>query len=80
MSSHDLRRAVVVDVTCEEQRFLVAGSVGCQALQLGHESLGDVVEVEFHVDVERLLLLFGQYVVVDVLLEAAAELGYVFLL
>ena len=80
MAAYDFRRAVVVDVAGQEERFLVAWSVGCQPLQLGHESLGDVVEVEFHVDVECLLLLFGQYVVVDVLLEAAAELGYVFLL
>ena len=52
----------------------------CQLLQLVQQALVDVVEVQLHVDVQRLLCLFGHDVSGDVLLEPTSEFGDILLL
>ena len=79
MATHHLGGAIVVDIARKEQGLLVGRTVGSQLLQLVEQSLVDVVEVELHVDVQRLLRLFGHDMVADIFLETAAELGDVFL-
>ena len=77
LSAHHLGGAVVVDVAGAEQGLGVVRAVGRKLLQVVVHLLGDVLEVNHLLNVEHGLSLFGQDVLVDILLETATELGNV---
>ena len=79
MATYHLRCAKVIDVARNEKWFAIAWSMRCQTLQLIEQSLINLLEVELHIDVERLLGLLRQDVVTDILLETTTELRDVFL-
>ena len=53
--------------------------MGSQLFQFVEQALVNLVEVNLHVDIQRLLCLFGHDMRADELLEAATELGNVLL-
>ena len=75
LATHHLGSAVVVDIAGAEQGLGVVGPVRCKLLQVVVQLLGDVLEVDYLLNVERGLSLFGQDMLVDILLETATELG-----
>ncbi len=75
MASYHLAGAVVEDVTRQEQRLAVARAMGGQSLQFAEQSLVNLMKVQLLVDVQRLLSLFGQYVVADILLKTPENGG-----
>ena len=74
LASYNLARAVVVYVCRAEERLGVAGSERREPFQVVMQFLRYVAEVDFGVDVEHRLCLFGLYVLVYISLESVAEL------
>ena len=74
LTAYDLRGAVVVDIAGTEIGLGIVRSVWCQLLQVIVQFLGDILEIDDGIDVESGLRLFGQDVLVDILLEPPTEL------
>ena len=74
LTAHHLRRAVVVDITGAEDGLLVAGTVRGELLQVVVQLLGDILEVDFFLNLECGLRLFREDMLVDIMLETASEL------
>ena len=74
LASHYLRGAIVIDIAGAEKGLGVVRTVGCKLLQVVVQLLGDVLEIDHLLNVERGLCLLWQDVLVNILLETAAEL------
>ena len=74
LASHHLTCTIVVHAYSTEYRFGVARSEGSKTLEVAVQLLCDVAEVDFGINIEHRLGLFGLNMLVDIFLEAAAEL------
>ena len=74
LTTHDLRGTVVIDITGAEDRLLVVRSVRCKLLQIVVQFLGDILEVHLFLNFQGGLRLFGEDMLVDILLETTSEL------
>ncbi len=79
VASDELRRSEILDVAGAEHRLLVSGPERIEAVQHGEERRRYLAEGYDGVDLEQRLTLRRKYVFGHVFLEAARELGNVFL-
>ena len=75
LPAYDLRRAVVIYVACAEDGLGIVRTVRGQFLQVVMEFLGHIFEIDDGIDIEGGFRLFGEDMLIDILLEAPAEFG-----
>ena len=74
LTTHHLRCTIVIHVARAEQGFGVVRTVRCKLLQVVMQFLGDILEVNHGVNVQRSLRLLRQDMFADIFLETATEL------
>ena len=73
ISPNNLAGAIIINLTGAEERFMVVGAIGGKTLEVGGDTSVDFTEIDFGIDIQDGIGLFGLYILADILLEALAE-------